>query len=95
MRHHTSTAVIEAVADAAGVDPIELPPLYEVVDTDALDRLFDGHTGVRESGHNEVQFWYSGFVVTVREGRAVAVRPAHASTGSTVGTDSPDGRGVR
>ena len=37
--------VVEALAEAAGVDPIDLPPLYDFVDTDALDRLFDAHHG--------------------------------------------------
>ena len=38
-------AIVEAVASAADVDPIELPPLYEFVDLDALDQLFDRHDG--------------------------------------------------
>lgn len=36
-------AVIWALADAVGVDPVELPPLYEYVDTDALNALFERH----------------------------------------------------
>ena len=39
-----SQQVIEAVADAKGVDPLDLPPLYDSVDPDALDSLF-GHDG--------------------------------------------------
>lgn len=38
-------AIIDALAEAAGVDPLELPPLYEFVDCDALDRLFAEHDG--------------------------------------------------
>ncbi|WP_178915496.1 HalOD1 output domain-containing protein [Natronomonas gomsonensis] len=37
--------IIEALAEAAGIDPIELPPLYEFVDPDALDHLFGEHDG--------------------------------------------------
>lgn len=33
-------AIVEALAEAAGIDPIDLPPLYESVDPDALDQLF-------------------------------------------------------
>lgn len=33
-------AIINALADAAGVDPTELPPLFEYVDPDALNALF-------------------------------------------------------
>jgi hypothetical protein len=33
--------VVDALSEASGADPTELPPLYEFVDPDALDRLFD------------------------------------------------------
>ena len=42
-------AVIEAIAAAEGADPGELPPLYETVDPDALDRLFDRREGTGTS----------------------------------------------
>ena len=35
-----SQRIIEAVADAKGVDPLDLPPLYDSIDPDALDALF-------------------------------------------------------
>jgi hypothetical protein len=38
-------AVIDAIAKAADVDPLELPPLYEFVDADAIDNLVDRHDG--------------------------------------------------
>lgn len=38
-------AIIEAVATASGVDPLDLPPIYEFVDPDALNTFFDRHTG--------------------------------------------------
>jgi len=38
-----SDAVIEALAKAAETDPIELPPLYEFIDPDALDQLIEKH----------------------------------------------------
>lgn len=41
--------IVEAVATAAGVDPIALPPLYEFVDLDAIDALFADHDGVRDA----------------------------------------------
>jgi len=34
-----SDAVLDALATATGIDPLDLPPLYERVDPDALDRL--------------------------------------------------------
>lgn len=33
-------ALVEAVAEAEGVDSIELPPLYETIDLDTLSQLF-------------------------------------------------------
>lgn len=35
-----SEAVIQAVAEAKGVDPLDLDPLYDRIDLDAVDRLF-------------------------------------------------------
>jgi hypothetical protein len=34
-------AIITALADAAGIEPVELPPLYDYVDFDALNSLFE------------------------------------------------------
>lgn len=41
--------IIDALAAAAGVDPIDLPPLYEFVDPDALDNMFNRHEGAEEA----------------------------------------------
>lgn len=38
-------ALVGALATAAGVDATELPPLYESIDPDALDQLFEDHDG--------------------------------------------------
>lgn len=35
-----TTAVVEAVASAADTEPTSLPPLYESIDPEVLDRLF-------------------------------------------------------
>lgn len=42
-------AIIDAVANAADVDPLELPPLYEFIDADALNNLFQQHEGTVDS----------------------------------------------
>lgn len=50
----TSTAVIECIAEANGVDPCALDDrLYDHVDPDALDRLLDA--GGREYGPVDVK----------------------------------------
>lgn len=41
--------IIDALAKAAGVDPLELPPLYDFVDSDALDSLFERHDGAKNA----------------------------------------------
>lgn len=54
-----SESVIELVADAQDTNPLELPPLYEAVDPDAMDGLF------RESEVIQIQFEYAGCTVIV------------------------------
>ncbi len=68
-----SEAAVIAVADERGIDPTDLPPLYEFVDPDALDALFEGRC---EMG-GEVRFTLDGCVVTVyADGRVEADLPA-------------------
>lgn len=59
-----SDKVVQTLADAEGVDPLELDPLYEVVDPDALDRLFDS-TSDDDRREGRVQFRASGYRVEV------------------------------
>ncbi|MFC7194867.1 HalOD1 output domain-containing protein [Halosimplex aquaticum] len=71
---HVSETVIGAVATATGTDPLQLEPLYAVVDPDALDRL------VRSSAESrgpslEIRFTMAGCRVTVRADGDVAVAP--------------------
>lgn len=54
-----SEAVVVTVADRAGVDPIALPPLYDSIDADALDKIF------RDDRPGRVSFSYAGYEVTV------------------------------
>lgn len=63
-----STNVVSAVADRAGVDPIALPPLHDVVDPGALDSLF-----VRDAD-GFIEFRYHGYDVVVRSDGRVETR---------------------
>ena len=58
-----SLAVVERVATCEGVDPVELAPLYEAIDPDALDELLE--TRGRTNPALEIEFTYHGYDVTV------------------------------
>jgi hypothetical protein len=75
-------AVVEAVATAEGVDPIELNPLNDTIDPDALDALF-ASTGPRgDASVGEVSLHFGGHHVTVRGTGELLVRPSGPSAGS-------------
>lgn len=62
-------AVVGAVADAEGVSTLELPPLAEVLDPDALKGL------CRDDGTDvTVEFSYHGYRVRVAGDGAVTLR---------------------
>lgn len=75
-----SNAILAAVSEATGVDPLELPPLYGCVDTDALDALV-GQRGDRRSV-DRVSFSFSGCRVTVTGSGTIRI--------STVGATPAD-----
>jgi len=68
-----SIAVVEAVAEAKGVEPTEMgATLYDAVDPDALDRLFTDHGGDGLAGR--VVFELGVHEVTVQSNGDVLVR---------------------
>ena len=73
-RRSATVAVIEAVAGAERAGPTELPPLYEAIDPDALDSLFENRDGRSTRGDRRVEFAYAGYDVVVRDGPRVSVR---------------------
>lgn len=69
-----TSRIAEKVAESEGVEPTELqPPLYEVIDPDALNAVFaDAESDVsREVGR--VEFTYCGYQVVVRSDGQVSV----------------------
>ena len=64
--------VIEEVADVKGVATTELSPLYEAIDSEALDTLLqsgtDGDEGVRR-----IQFQYEGYTIAADNDGNIAV----------------------
>lgn len=65
-----SQAVIDAIAAVEGTRPTELaPPLYDVVDPEALDKVFDGKASL-----GKVVFNYNSYEVRVDADGHVAVK---------------------
>ncbi|WP_076145264.1 HalOD1 output domain-containing protein [Natrinema saccharevitans] len=54
-----SLEIVDRVAEMEEQDPLDLPPLYDSVDLDALDRL---------SKSSKIQFEYIGYKITVDSG---------------------------
>ena len=74
-----SEAVVTAVATQLEADPVELSPLYDVVNPDALDDLVE-HAQRTETGETQlVWFTYEGFDVGVRSDGQVRIRDATAT----------------
>ena len=77
----TSEKIIIEIADRNGADPTKLnPPLYEVIDVEALDALFapDNDRGLRNCG-GHVEFTYGSWRVRVESDGSVAVEPGDES----------------
>jgi hypothetical protein len=74
-----SDTVIDGVSAATDTDPLDLPPLYEVVDPDALDCLF--HHDSREQGPSDrVEFVFAGCEVGIHADGRVVVDPSQSDT---------------
>jgi hypothetical protein len=70
-----SAVVVDSVADALGVSPLELEtPLYQVIDPDALNDLF-APTPTTEREPSRVSFTYAECEVTVQGRGEVVVQP--------------------
>ncbi|PSP97408.1 hypothetical protein BRC94_10275 [Halobacteriales archaeon QS_5_70_17] len=67
-------AIAAAVAETKGVAPESLPPLYESIDPDALERLFAPCNDGTSRARGRAVFPVAGCEVTVRYDGAVSVR---------------------
>lgn len=68
-----SDEVVSAVATEKEVDPMELTPLYEVVDPDALDALYRSNGFGRAGPPARVEFTYCGCDVVIDGAESVTV----------------------
>lgn len=81
-----SVAVVHAVAAHRTVDPIELPPLYEWVDPDALDALFEP-TRAGGPRRGRLEFTYDGHAVAVDCTDGVSISVDGSAAAETIGID--------
>lgn len=72
-RDSPSLAVVALVAAARGEDPAALPPLQEVVDTEALDKL-STESATGDGACDRISFRYDGFDVTVTGGDVIEAK---------------------
>ncbi|MXV62942.1 hypothetical protein GS429_12860 [Natronorubrum sp. JWXQ-INN-674] len=77
-----SEAVVTAVAALVGAKPIELEPLYDAVDPDALDSLVDHARRVDDAGTHELRFTYEGFDIGVQSDGQVRIQDASLASNS-------------
>lgn len=75
-----SARIVEAVVRTSGVGPLELPPLQNVVDTDALDALY-ARTSDHAGSAPAMRFWYAGYRVHVRSATDIEVRGPSGGAG--------------
>lgn len=68
-----SELLVEAVADAAGADPLELDPLFRTFDPDVLDEFVA--TGAVPDVDGHISFTYEGYRVTVHPSGLFELEP--------------------
>lgn len=66
----TLVAVVETIAEAEGVDPLQLPPLYRAIDPAILEMLVEEqHNGIRH-----VEFEYLDYRILVADDGMLQIR---------------------
>lgn len=69
-------AVVSAVSDVEECNAMELPPLHESIDTDALNRLILPNT---DTGADQIIFHYCGYKICVRDAE-IQLQPSAAQS---------------
>lgn len=75
-----SDRVISAVAATKGMDSMDLDPLYNVIDPDALDTLYDRSGFGRAPSPERIEFTYSGCRVVITGNASITVSEAAPRT---------------
>ncbi|WP_203229085.1 HalOD1 output domain-containing protein [Halobellus captivus] len=74
--HPISLQIIDTVAAAKGVSPMELTPLADVIDPDALDSLYSPATATTVT----LRFEYEGYSVRIDDDGSVTLSESDAPT---------------
>jgi hypothetical protein len=72
-----SEALLASVANVTGRDLLELPPLYDVVDPEALDTLFSRPRDGEARTDRRLDIEYAECLITVRSRGVVLVTPTN------------------
>lgn len=70
-----SEPIVAAVGAATGRDPLDLPPLFSAIDSDALNALFAPTPAGLERNDGRVTFEYADQHVTMESNGTVTVQP--------------------
>ena len=76
--HQPTLVVVTAVATIEEVEPIELQPLHDAIDTDALDRLLEG--AWRRPSAVTVTFTFEGYDVECSQPGTIRLEPSAETT---------------
>lgn len=68
-------SIVEKVAAHKGIDPLQIEPIYDVIDPDALDAIVNSADS-RDDTPLQVEFEYSGCTICVTSGGDVDIRSA-------------------
>lgn len=87
MADSVGVRIVRKIAAREGIDPSMLdPPLYDVIDPEALDAVFESVAGT-DRAHGQVQFEYAGYAVTVSADYAVTVDSSEPRMGARPPTE--------
>ena len=70
-----SLAVVDVLAAISDSEPATLEPLYNSIDPDALDQLFESHDAAARTSDFSVQFAHAGHEIALSSDGTVEVRP--------------------
>lgn len=76
-----SIAVVNVMATVCDTKPVQLAPLYEAIDPEAIDRLFTKPPNGHADGDCIIKFSYLGYRVCVKSYGVIEVRPLPADKG--------------